>query len=85
MAAGIGLQVVSGRVANDVSQPIQALGVLGIALGLGFVSSAVVSFRDLAETGVDRTAAPDARLRAACRRSNRGAGNDGPLCFVRTR
>jgi hypothetical protein len=44
MAAGIGLQVVSGRVASDVSQPIQALGVLGIALGLGFVSSAVVSF-----------------------------------------
>ena len=44
LAGGIGLLVVSGRVANDVSQPIQALGVLGIALGLGFVISAAISF-----------------------------------------
>jgi hypothetical protein len=44
LAGGIGLLVVSGRVANDVSQPIQALGVLGIALGLGFVISAIISF-----------------------------------------
>jgi hypothetical protein len=44
LAGGIGLLVVSGRVANDVSQGIQALGVLGIALGLGFVISAIISF-----------------------------------------
>jgi hypothetical protein len=44
VAGGIGLLVVSGRVANDVSQAIQALGVLGTALGLGFVISAVISF-----------------------------------------
>ena len=44
LAGGIGLLVISGRVANDVSQPIQALGVLGIALGLGFVISAAISF-----------------------------------------
>jgi hypothetical protein len=44
LAGGIGLLVVSGRVANDVSQGIQALGVLGIALGLGFVISAAISF-----------------------------------------
>jgi|SRR5579862_101926 len=43
MAGGIGLQVVSGRVA-EASQPLNALGVLGIALGLGFVVSAIISF-----------------------------------------
>jgi hypothetical protein len=44
LAGGSGLLVVSGRVANEASQPIQALGVLGIALGLGFVISAIISF-----------------------------------------
>lgn len=43
-AAGIGLQVVSLRVVDDASQPLHALGVLGIALGVGFVASAVISF-----------------------------------------
>ena len=44
LAGGFGLLVVSGRVSDDVSQPIQALGVLGIALGVGFVISATISF-----------------------------------------
>jgi hypothetical protein len=44
IAGGIGLQLVSGRVADDASQPLHALGVLGIALGLGFVVSATISF-----------------------------------------
>jgi hypothetical protein len=44
MAGGIGLQVVSARVADDASQPLHALGVLAIALGLGFVISAIISF-----------------------------------------
>jgi len=44
IAGGIGLQVVSGRVENDASQPLHALGVLGIALGLGFVISAIISY-----------------------------------------
>jgi hypothetical protein len=44
MAGGIGLQVVSGRIADDAAQPLHALGVLGIALGLGFLISAIVSF-----------------------------------------
>ncbi|HTT65349.1 MAG TPA: hypothetical protein VLX58_19740 [Bryobacteraceae bacterium] len=44
MAGGIGLQVVSGRVADDASQPLHVLGVLAIALGLGFVISAIISF-----------------------------------------
>ncbi len=44
VAGGIGLQVVSGRVTDDASQPLQALGVLAIALGLGFLFSAGISF-----------------------------------------
>jgi hypothetical protein len=44
MAGGIGLQVVSARVADDAAQPLHALGVLGIALGLGFLVSAIISF-----------------------------------------
>jgi hypothetical protein len=43
-AAGVGLQVVSARVSDDASQPIHAFGVLAIALGLGFVISAIISF-----------------------------------------
>ncbi len=44
MAGGIGLQVVSQQVADEASRPLHALGVLGIALGLGFVISALISF-----------------------------------------
>jgi hypothetical protein len=44
VAGGIGLQMVSARVADDASQPLHALGVLAIALGLGFVISAIISF-----------------------------------------
>ncbi|MBI4874497.1 MAG: hypothetical protein HY822_07680 [Acidobacteria bacterium] len=43
-AGGIGLLVVGGQVPEDVSHPIHALGVLGIALGLGFLISAIVSY-----------------------------------------
>lgn len=44
MAGGIGLQVVSTQTAGEASQPLHVLGVLGIALGLGFVVSAIISF-----------------------------------------
>jgi len=44
IAAGIGLQVVAGRVSYDAAQPLRALGILGMALGFGLVVSAVVSF-----------------------------------------
>jgi hypothetical protein len=43
-AFGIGLAMVSKRISADVSEPLQALGVLGIALGLGFVISAIISY-----------------------------------------
>jgi hypothetical protein len=44
VAAGIGLWVVSGQVGDDGAQPLHALGVIGIALGLGFAVSAIISF-----------------------------------------
>jgi hypothetical protein len=44
LAGGIGLQFVSTRVADDASQPLHVLGILGVALGVGFVVSAILSF-----------------------------------------
>jgi hypothetical protein len=44
IAGGIGLQAVSSRVSDVSSQPLHALGVLAIALGLGFLVSAIISF-----------------------------------------
>jgi hypothetical protein len=44
IAAGIGLWVVSGQVGDDGAQPLHALGVIGIALGIGFAVSAIISF-----------------------------------------
>jgi hypothetical protein len=44
MAGGIGLWFVSGNVQKDIAQPLSALGILGVAIGLGFIASAVVSF-----------------------------------------
>ncbi len=61
MAGGIGLQVVSGRVAGDASQPLHALGVLGIALGLGFVISAIISFVISQRLGLIEPASPAPR------------------------
>jgi hypothetical protein len=43
-AGGIGLEIVGGRVAYEAAQPIHALGVLGMALGGGFIASAIVSW-----------------------------------------
>jgi hypothetical protein len=43
-AGGFGLQYVSGSIDKDVSQPLFAVGVLGVAIGAGFVLSAVVSY-----------------------------------------
>lgn len=48
IAGGIGLHIVAGRVTDNASQAasqsLHALGVIGIALGVGFVISAIISF-----------------------------------------
>ena len=43
-ATGVGLMVVSINVDKDVAQPMAALGTLAIALGVGFVIAAAISF-----------------------------------------
>jgi hypothetical protein len=59
-AAGLGLNYVSGRFVNtDASQPLFALGVLAIALGLGFVVSTAVSYLLSARLGLLEQAAKD--------------------------
>jgi hypothetical protein len=44
LAGGIGLLVVAARMTDDAAQAFRALGILGIALGAGFVISAIISF-----------------------------------------
>jgi len=44
VAGGFGLEYVANHVNPDVTQPIFAIGVLAISLGIGFVISAVVSY-----------------------------------------
>jgi hypothetical protein len=59
IAVGAGLQFVGGRVPYDVAQPLRALGVLGIALGLGLVASAIISFMISRRLGLmERPSAP---------------------------
>lgn len=44
IALGIGLQVVSGRTGDESAQPLNALGVIALALGIGFAISAIISY-----------------------------------------
>ena len=43
-ALGLGLYYVSGRVDQEVTQPLFTLGVVSLFLGMGFVVSAIASF-----------------------------------------
>ena len=43
-AAGFGFQIVSRSIEQTVSQPLFAMGILGVSLGAGFVLSAIVSY-----------------------------------------
>jgi len=72
IAGGIGLHIVGGRVTDTASQAasqsLHALGVIGIALGVGFVISAIISFVISQRLGLiessssaPRTAMPGAR------------------------
>jgi hypothetical protein len=44
IAAGAGLQFLSTQVTGAATDPLHALGVLALALGLGFVASAIISY-----------------------------------------
>jgi hypothetical protein len=43
-AAGVGLFIVAEQIANEATAPLRGLGILGIALGIGFIISALISF-----------------------------------------
>lgn len=43
-AAGVGLLVIAARGLGEATKPVQAFGTLGIALGAGFLFSAIISF-----------------------------------------
>jgi len=59
LAAGaIGLLFVSGRVIEEVAQPLFAIGVLALALGAGFVVSAAASFLLSRRLGLLDSSAP---------------------------
>ncbi len=44
LAAGVGLLLVGAKMTGDPAQAFHALGILGVALGAGFVISAIISF-----------------------------------------
>lgn len=44
IAGGIGLELISRQITDDAQEPVHALGILAMALGIGFVVSAIISF-----------------------------------------
>ena len=56
-AAGFGLQYVSRSIEKTVSQPLFAMGVLALSIGIGFVISAIVSYVLSRRLGLWETAA----------------------------
>lgn len=61
-AAGVGLEIVSRQLIYDAAVPIHALGILGMALGIGFILSAIISFMISRHLGlVNRLAEPPAQ------------------------
>ncbi len=44
IAGGIGLEVVSWRIPFEAAQPLHAVGILALAIGIGFVVSAAISY-----------------------------------------
>ena len=56
-AAGVGFQIVSPSL-EEAAQPLRALGILGVALGVGFIISALISYFISRRLGlIDATAA----------------------------
>jgi ABC-type multidrug transport system fused ATPase/permease subunit len=56
-AGGFGLEYVSRSIEKTVSQPLFAMGILAIAIGIGFVISAIVSYVLSRRLGLWETAA----------------------------
>jgi ABC-type multidrug transport system fused ATPase/permease subunit len=56
-AAGFGLQYVSRSIEKTVSQPLFAMGILAVSIGVGFVLSAIVSYVLSRRLGLWETAA----------------------------
>jgi len=62
IAGGIGLHIVGGRVSDaPASQSLHALGIIGIALGVGFVISAIISYVISQRLGLIEPASPAPR------------------------
>ncbi len=56
ICAGGGLWVISSRVSAEAAQAIQSFGVLALALGVGFVASAIISYGVARKLGlIDQT------------------------------
>jgi hypothetical protein len=53
---GIGLMIVAGRTVDEVREPLGALGVVAIALGIGFLLSAVMAYVISQRLGLFHTA-----------------------------
>ncbi|MBZ5583470.1 MAG: hypothetical protein LAQ30_14925 [Acidobacteriia bacterium] len=60
VAAGLGFLVVSARVSPYSAPPLQGLGTVGVALGIGFVISAIISYVISARLGLIERPAPTA-------------------------
>lgn len=62
--AGIGIEIVAGRAIAEVAQPVGAVGIFVIAIGLGFLISSLLAYgvsRRLGLLGAADEAVPDAR------------------------
>lgn len=65
LAGGVGLHIVGGRATDAASaQALHALGIVAIALGLGFVISAIISFVISQRLGLIEPASPAANRAA---------------------
>jgi hypothetical protein len=60
IAGGIGLEIIAAR-SSESAQPLAALGTLAMALGLGFVASAAISFVLSRRLGLIEPKAPETR------------------------
>jgi hypothetical protein len=65
VAAGIGLWIISASVSGQAAQPLQAFGVLALALGIGFVVSAIISYGVARRLGLLDSTAETARNESA--------------------